>query len=175
MSHCLHILTLTTGIKSPSAGWLPNHPKIQAGWMTACSHAEKRVKQGNHWANTAVALQHWGQNTNIYQKTWTLPPCWWASSHGDTGANGLHTDILSCTTEGAVSTVGSPSYVTATSLLRHLALYTWSHLLTCMPKQSILNSWEKEEAEGLYKWVCQTDMLHYSRGSRSLAPWVSQG
>lgn len=57
--------------------------------------------------------------------------------HGCTGANGLCSGSRRNTAGGAVSTAGSPSCVTATSLLCHMPLHTRSHLLTHVPKLSI--------------------------------------
>lgn len=171
MSRCLQILTLTTWIKSPSAGWLPNHPKIQVRWTTACSHAEKRVKQGNHWANTAtLGSKHKYLPKDMH--TTSLLVSQFSRWHGCQWATYRHPELYHrrcCFNCG--KSILCDSHVTSAPL-GSLHLIT---LVDTCAKTEHLNSWEKEEAEGLYKWVCQTDMLHYSRGSRSLSPWVSQG
>lgn len=121
-------------------------PETRVGWAAVLPHGEEG--KGSHWA---VALQHQGRNTNIYPKLGAFPPSQKAGS------------------PWAIACGRSPSCVTATSLWGHTPLYTWSHWLTHVPSQRIWAGEEREGAKSWYKEDCQVDMLHYSRGLRSLS------
>lgn len=136
MSCCLQILTLTTGIKSPLLGSLPNRSKIRAGWAAVPAHTGKRESE--------EITEQWHHSTRVRTQTFTQShesslPVREQVLHGPRAGSRRS---AAC---GAIATAGSPSCVTATSLLCHMPLYTWSHLLTHVPRQRI---WTGEERKG---------------------------
>lgn len=65
MSCCLQILTLTTGIKSPLLGSLPNRSEIRVGWVTVWAHTgkgESKEIAGQWRCSTRVTTQTFTQS-----------------------------------------------------------------------------------------------------------------
>lgn len=96
--------------------------------------------------------------------------------HGGMGANGLCMGSRCNTVGGAVSTAGSPSYVTAMSLLCHMPLYTWSHLLTHVPKLSIWTGEKRKRPSACINQAAKlTCCITAGAPEVFLSPCVSQG
>lgn len=85
------------------SGLIPKPFPNTSGMSSSESPHGEEGKRRNHWA---VALQHQGQNTNVYPKSGTFPPCQRVGSP----------QAMAC---GAIAVAGAPSCVTATSLRGH--------------------------------------------------------
>lgn len=165
---CLQILTLTTTIKSPPAGWLPIHSGIWVGWTMVHAHTEKRAKQGNHSGGTATPgskHNHLPKDINatslLVKQFLRGHGCQWAA-HGQP-AQYHRRCHLDCRTS-----ILCDSYVTS---VLHASLHLVTLIDTCSKTEHV-NRWGKGEAGWLYKQGCQVDMLHYSRGSKSFTMHV---
>lgn len=158
-----------------TSGWLASRSLQNTSRLTAHAYMEKAAKREiteltQRWHRTLGSKhKHLLEDINATSLPVNL-------FHGCTGANGLCSGSRRNTAGGAVSTAGSPSCVTATSLLCHMPLHTRSHLLTHVPKLSIWTGEKRKRPSACINQAAKaTCCITAGAPEAFLSPCMSQG